>query len=58
VHADWLADWRFLTTADLMHSGDFDAPFRGLRLPRAVIDKIYRRNARALFPHGWEADSK
>jgi len=54
VHADWLADWRFLATADLMHSDDFDAPFHGLQLPREVIDKIYRRNARALFPHGWD----
>jgi hypothetical protein len=25
-----------------------------LHLPREVIDKIYRLNARELFPHGWE----
>jgi predicted TIM-barrel fold metal-dependent hydrolase len=54
VHMDWLADWRFLATSDVMHSGDFDAPFRGLHLPRAVIDKIYRGNAQVLFPHGWD----
>ena len=54
VHADWIADWRFLATADLMHSDDFEAPFHGLQLPREVIDRIYRRNARDLFPHGWD----
>ena len=53
VHADWLNDWRFLVTADRMHSADFDAGFRGLHLPRAVVDKIYRRNAEALFPNAW-----
>jgi hypothetical protein len=53
VHADWLNDWRFLVTADRMHSAGFDAGFRGLHLPRAVVDKIYRRNAEALFPNAW-----
>jgi len=53
VHADWLNDWRFLVTSDRMHSADFDAGFRGLHLPRAVVDKIYRRNAEALFPGAW-----
>jgi predicted TIM-barrel fold metal-dependent hydrolase len=53
VHSDWLNDWRFLVTSDRMHSADFDAEFRGLHLPRAVVDKIYRRNAEALFPSAW-----
>ncbi|HXW73928.1 MAG TPA: hypothetical protein VEK10_03850 [Steroidobacteraceae bacterium] len=53
LHDDWLADWRFLATADLMHSADFAAAFHGLQLPREVIDKIYRRNAQALFPQAW-----
>jgi predicted TIM-barrel fold metal-dependent hydrolase len=53
LHDDWLADWRFLATADLMHSADFAAAFHGLHLPREVIDKIYRRNAQTLFPQAW-----
>jgi predicted TIM-barrel fold metal-dependent hydrolase len=53
VHTDWLNDWRFLVTSDRMHSADFDAGFSGLHLPRAVVDKIYRRNAEALFPSAW-----
>jgi hypothetical protein len=39
-----------------MRSEDFDAPFRGLDLPREVIDKIYRKNAQALFAHAWRIE--
>jgi hypothetical protein len=53
VHAGWLHDWRFLTTSEPMHSSDFAQRFRGLHLPRSVIDKIYRRNAEAMFAGGW-----
>jgi predicted TIM-barrel fold metal-dependent hydrolase len=53
LHADWLNDWRFLATAEPMHSADFDAGFHGLHLPRSVLDKIYRRNAAALFANAW-----
>jgi predicted TIM-barrel fold metal-dependent hydrolase len=50
----WRADWRFLNTADQMRSDDLDAPFRGLALPRAVVDKIYRGNALRVFPGAWQ----
>jgi hypothetical protein len=36
-----------------MHSSDFAQRFRGMRLPRTVIDKIYRRNAEAMFAGDW-----
>jgi predicted TIM-barrel fold metal-dependent hydrolase len=55
VHAAWLKDWEFLVTSHLMHSRDFEASFRGLQLPRAVIDKLYRGNAEALFVEGWSS---
>jgi predicted TIM-barrel fold metal-dependent hydrolase len=54
IHDGWLADWRFLATADRMHSSDFAASFHGLHLPREVLDKIYRRNAQSMFPGGWK----
>jgi len=54
LHRDWLEDWRFLATAELMHSQDFAPAFHGLHLPREVIDKIYRRNAQALFANAWD----
>jgi predicted TIM-barrel fold metal-dependent hydrolase len=53
--AMWRADWRFLNTAETLHSPDFDAPFRGLELPKTVIDKIYDGNARKMFPGAWSA---
>ena len=56
LHADWLADWRFLATSERLHSEDFAAPFQGLQLPRGVIDRIYRRNAAALFTNAWHAE--
>jgi predicted TIM-barrel fold metal-dependent hydrolase len=55
AHEAWLADWRFLNTDQTLHSEDFDAPFRGLALPRGVVDKITHANARALFPGAWGA---
>jgi predicted TIM-barrel fold metal-dependent hydrolase len=53
VHSGWVDDWRFLVTFDEMHSSDFDQPFHGLHLPKAVVDKIYRSNAKALFSRAW-----
>jgi predicted TIM-barrel fold metal-dependent hydrolase len=53
VHAGWVEDWRFLATSDRLHSSDFAQPFQGMRLPRRVIDKIYRRNAQSMFTGAW-----
>jgi predicted TIM-barrel fold metal-dependent hydrolase len=51
----WRSDWRFLNTDDVQHSDDLPAPFRGLALPKAVVDKIYRTNALRVFPTAWRA---
>ena len=53
AHEAWLADWRFLAGDAQMQSGEFDGAFRGLALPRPVIDKVYGDNARRLLPHAW-----
>jgi hypothetical protein len=37
-----------------MESKDLDMPFKGLALPKEVIDKIYRKNAEKLFTKAWE----
>jgi predicted TIM-barrel fold metal-dependent hydrolase len=50
----WRADWRFLNTADVLHSNDLGAPFRGLALPKSVVDRIYRTNALRVFPGAWQ----
>jgi predicted TIM-barrel fold metal-dependent hydrolase len=53
VHSGWVEDWRFLATSDRLRSSDFAKSFRGLHLPREVIDKIYRRNAQSMFTGAW-----
>lgn len=53
IAADWRRDWLFLVTDRELRSPDLDRPFRGLHLPRSVVDKIYRENAVALYPRAW-----
>lgn len=53
AHEVWLDDWRFLASGQPLRSVEFEAPFRGLSLPREVIDKIYGGNARRAFPNAW-----
>lgn len=50
AHSVWSRDWKFLTTDSPMTSWEVDGEFNGLRLPKAVIDKVYRENAETLFP--------
>lgn len=49
IHDAWLEDWVFFTTSDTLHSSSFEGSFTGLRLPKTVIDKIYRTNAEKWF---------
>ncbi|MEP6596510.1 MAG: amidohydrolase family protein [Ginsengibacter sp.] len=50
THDTWINDWKFFTTDEKMESPDFDGGFKGLKLPREVINKIYRTNAEKWFP--------
>lgn len=54
AHKRWLSEWNFLTSDSTMESNDIDLPFNGLALPRNVIDKIYRENAKNLFKKAWK----
>jgi predicted TIM-barrel fold metal-dependent hydrolase len=49
AHAVWLRHWRFFTTDDKMRVPKVDGEFQGLKLPREVVDKIYRKNAERWF---------
>ncbi len=53
AHEAWLADWRFLSGDGELQSSEFDGPYRGLALPREVLEKIYGGNARRIFPTAW-----
>lgn len=46
----WLQDWQFLTSDDLMTNRNVKGEFKGLKLTREVIDKIYRENAKKWIP--------
>ena len=49
AHQRWLADWRYLATAEPQQVEQIGATVTGLALPRDVIDKIYYRNAQRLL---------
>jgi predicted TIM-barrel fold metal-dependent hydrolase len=50
AHDVRLSDWLFFTSNEEMQVDEFKAKFRGLQLPKVVIDKIYRLNAKKWFP--------
>ncbi|MEO9005280.1 MAG: hypothetical protein ABI288_11110, partial [Ginsengibacter sp.] len=45
AHELWLRDWRYFTTGDSLQSPYVNKKFKGLHLPKSVIDKIYYDNA-------------
>ncbi len=50
THQVWTRDWKFLTTDSVMTSWEVNGEFKGLKLPREVIEKIYFKNAENNFP--------
>jgi predicted TIM-barrel fold metal-dependent hydrolase len=44
IHDRWVRDWKFYVMDEKINLRDF-GELRGLKLPRKVIDKIYRTNA-------------
>jgi hypothetical protein len=50
----WRRDWRYFNTATSFRVPELDRQVRGLALPKAVVDKIYRRNAQAEYPGAWQ----
>lgn len=49
AHELWLRDWIYLTSNDSLQSAFLDKKFRGLHLPRTVIDKIYYSNPKKFY---------
>lgn len=49
AHEVWLNDWKFFTTDEEMTNSS-KMKFRGLKLPREVVNKIYAKNARKWIP--------
>lgn len=45
AHELWLRDWQYFTSGDSLSSPFVNSKFKGLALPKSVIDKIYYTNA-------------
>jgi hypothetical protein len=45
MHDRWLADWKYFTSEEEMTAPEFRGEFRGLQLPKEVVDKLYSENA-------------
>ncbi len=50
AHGVRVSDWKYFVTNDELTVPDFTEKFKGLQLPKEVVDKIYRTNAKKWFP--------
>ena len=50
AHEIWLRHWQFFVTADAMEVPKVTGKFNGMKLPKSVVDKIYRINAENWYP--------
>ncbi|MEJ7770083.1 MAG: hypothetical protein WKF89_19855, partial [Chitinophagaceae bacterium] len=50
VHDSRRRYWTFFATNEWMNEPGSVGKFKGLNLPRDVVDKIYRKNAEKWFP--------
>jgi predicted TIM-barrel fold metal-dependent hydrolase len=53
----WRSHWRYFNTDQTFNVPELDRPVRGLALPRAVVDKLYRSNAERTFALGRRSGS-
>ena len=53
LNRKWLNDWGYLTTDGVifesMKIGSTQKTVTGLKLPKTIVDKIYRKNAQSFF---------
>lgn len=50
AHEIWLRHWRFFVTDEHMEVPKVSGSFYGMKLPKSVVDKIYRTNALRWYP--------
>ena len=46
MHETWLRDWEYLVTDNPMSSNLIEGEFKGLKLPKQVVNKIYATNCK------------
>lgn len=47
----WRSDWEFFVTDNTLEVWQVEGSFQGLKLPKEVVDKLYRENARKWIPN-------
>ncbi|MBL7734228.1 MAG: amidohydrolase family protein [Chitinophagaceae bacterium] len=45
AHSVWRDHWRFFVSDETMETSEVNGAFKGLKLPKETVDKIYRGNA-------------
>ncbi len=50
AHETWLRDWKYFTSDETMNAPAVTGSFKGLKLEKQIIDKIYYRNAIKWYP--------
>jgi len=50
AHDVWVRHWKFFTSGEKMKVPKVEKEFMGMKLPREVVDKIYRKNAEKWLP--------
>ena len=45
LHNRWLEDWKYFVTDQMLTVDEVNGEFQGLKLPKAVVDKIFYQNA-------------
>lgn len=54
----WISDWKYLCTDEELSVPELDLPVKGLKLPRTIIEKIYHKNIKRVFPESWPTATK
>jgi predicted TIM-barrel fold metal-dependent hydrolase len=57
AHDKWLSDWKYLATNSEMTLPNIKGSFKGLVLPKEVIDKVYHANAERIFSKAWKSEN-
>ncbi|MEX0680206.1 MAG: amidohydrolase family protein [Balneolales bacterium] len=50
VRDTWRADWEFFVTDNTLEVWQVDGAFQGLKLPKVVVDKLFRINPETWYP--------
>jgi len=49
MHESWIRDWEYLVTDNPMTSHLIEGEFKGLKLPKEVVNKVYAENCKEWY---------